>query len=636
MIIQVGNASELQVALVSAAAGDLIKLAAGDYGSVLIKNREYSGTVTIESADLQNPATFGSIKLQNVSNLTIRNAEIDKIPAIAKAVEVIDSDHVIIDNMDIHGDVTLTVPAGLGVAFLDSTNVQVTNSELHHLKVGVSHSDSQYITVAHNDIHDIREDGMHGGGSSDVTIVGNSFTSFYPETGDHADAIQFWTVNVTTVARNIVIQDNLVVRGAGDPMQGIFMKDESTVLPYQNVTISGNVLVGTMYHGITLYHGDGVNVTNNTVVGYSDQNSWILLNDTVNSQVVGNTTTTLKSGTGNTGLVVQGNQIVSNPAVGDLSATVSWQSSHSTGPSWPIVMAPAPLVVLSPPAAPVSATTPVAIAATPQPAASNPGGDLAGVPASILSQLPGGGYATPAPAAPAAAPSPPSAALVVSGGMSVSGSGELRGSEYNDTVTGGASDDALWGGAGDDKLLGGEGRGFLRGEEGNDTLTGGSEFDDIHGNEGDDVASGGRGDDWVIGGQGNDRLAGDDGGDILQGNIGNDIADGGAGDDIVRGGQGNDELIGGAGADWLSGDRGDDTLTGGDGADTFHTFGAAGLDRVMDFSFPEGDRVQVAADSVYSVSQVGTDTVIDVAGGATMVLVGVNLASLGPGWILGG
>ena len=99
---------------------------------------------------------------------------------------------------------------------------------------------------------------------------------------------------------------------------------------------------------------------------------------------------------------------------------------------------------------------------------------------------------------------------------------------------------------------------------------------------------------------------------------------GGQGDDVVRGDDGNDIV---------AGDRGSDTLSGGLGADTFISFAETGTDRVTDFNIAEGDRVRLDPGTLYTLSQVGADTVIDMGAGNQMILQNVQLASLPNGWI---
>lgn len=220
----------------------------------------------------------------------------------------------------------------------------------------------------------------------------------------------------------------------------------------------------------------------------------------------------------------------------------------------------------------------------------------------------------------------------------------VRAGAGDDTVSGNSADNALDGGAGADRLFGGagadtitdpSGANYLRGDDGADSIVGGTGFDDIHGNMGNDTCISGGGDDWVVGGRDNDSLVGSAGQNLVYGNLGNDTCEGGDGDDIVRGGQDNDLINGGSGDDYVSGDKGSDTVTGGAGADVFHTFGDAGLDRVLDFDRAQGDRVQLDPGTQYAASQVGADTVIDMSGGGQMVLVGVQMSSLTPGWIFG-
>lgn len=215
------------------------------------------------------------------------------------------------------------------------------------------------------------------------------------------------------------------------------------------------------------------------------------------------------------------------------------------------------------------------------------------------------------------------------------GSDTINGNASANELSGNAGADTIFAGAGADTIDGGSGASYLRGEDGDDSIVGGAAFDDINGNMGSDTASGGGGDDWVVGGKDNDRLFGDAGADLVYGNLGNDTLDGGSGADIIRGGQGNDILTGGDGVDFVSGDLGSDTMTGGAGADIFHSFTGSGLDRILDFSVAEGDRLQLDPGNAFTVSQVGDDTVVSLGPGDQVILVGVQMSSLPTGWIFG-
>jgi len=227
----------------------------------------------------------------------------------------------------------------------------------------------------------------------------------------------------------------------------------------------------------------------------------------------------------------------------------------------------------------------------------------------------------------------------------------MEGFGGNDTITTGAGHDTVYGGAGNDLITNphngtayGATTTYLRGDDGNDTIRGGYGFDDINGNKGDDVGIGGDGADWVVGGQGNDLLYGDHDGnglaaisgvanDIVYGNLGNDTCYGGEGADWVRGGQGDDLVYGDKGDDWLAGDRGSDTITGGAGADVFYGFSGIGLDYVTDFSRAQGDRVQLATGTAYTLRQDGANAVVDLGNGDQIVLAGVQTGSLTGDWL---
>lgn len=94
---------------------------------------------------------------------------------------------------------------------------------------------------------------------------------------------------------------------------------------------------------------------------------------------------------------------------------------------------------------------------------------------------------------------------------------------------------------------------------------------------------------------GDDYLEGTGAGDNVDGQGGNDIILGLGGDDVLNGGAGSDLILGGAGNDTIDGGEGDDVLSGGPGADTFVAGLNSGLDTIVDYSFAEGDMLDLSA-----------------------------------------
>lgn len=156
---------------------------------------------------------------------------------------------------------------------------------------------------------------------------------------------------------------------------------------------------------------------------------------------------------------------------------------------------------------------------------------------------------------------------------------KIQGHRGDDTIKGGAEGDVLWGGGGDDKI---------DGDAGNDSIIGGDGDDDIDGGAGDDTIEVSAGSDTIDGGAGNDTLsfAGASAGvtvsltgradsdgylTILGDRVKNDVESltGTAHDDTLTGNSSANVLSGGAGDDTLDGMAGADTLVGGAGDDTY-------------------------------------------------------------------
>lgn len=566
----VASTAQLMSALKTASAGDTILLREGDYSGVNIQGFKFNGTVTIKSADPDSPATITDLYVRNSNGLAFSDL---KFAANSTAkqfpFEVREASNISFDKSEFTGPPGDAGHQVQAMIIRTSTNVSVTNSEFHNTWNALSHMDSNGVTITGNSFYNIREDGVRGGGTSNLVISNNKFTDFHPVGDDHPDGIQLWTTNTTKAASNITISNNVIERGDGAIYQGIFIQDSSNQLNYQNLVVTKNLVVGSMWNGIYVHNVASGAVTENRVIGFTDQRNWISVQSTSGKVVVADNEAnrflfddTIKLATNNTV-----NALVSAATADDL--------------------------VL----------------------------DLIG---SILTPIVSAPVAVPAPEP--VAPSQP-ATNVIRGtngndrlSVDANGNDRLEAGAGNDTLTGGSGKNQLVGGAGDDSYVlrtSGDvvietanagydsvyvefsykltdnvemlrlGKAGLtgRGNEGDNRLIGSSGADTLYGEGGNDMLQGQDGNDLLYGGAGNDDLRGEDGNDRLEGGDGNDVLAGGAGNDVLIGGAGNDRLEGGPGAD---------TLTGGAGRDTFlvrqgDLVPAGVVDTITDFSKAQGD-----------------------------------------------
>jgi hypothetical protein len=208
---------------------------------------------------------------------------------------------------------------------------------------------------------------------------------------------------------------------------------------------------------------------------------------------------------------------------------------------------------------------------------------------------------------------------------------------------GGAGNDIVLGTGGIDNMAGGDGADYLYGGGGADIIDGGAGSDTLSfvgattgmtlqmGSLGPTTGQVFAGEpigmdvfsniEHILCGDQGDTVGGDAQGNFVAGFGGNDVIFGGGGNDTLWGGEGNDQLfgqfdhdilVGENGNDQLFGWAGNDTLTGGAGADSFMWTGAGeGLDTVIDYSYAEGDLIDVVGDpNTFIFYQAGTSVLI--------------------------
>ncbi len=566
----------------SSVSGDTILLKPGTYSAVSIANVVKPGNVTIASADLAHRAVLTDLTVKNSAGLTFSGVEFAGSRDLPFQVQ--SSSRIVLDKLDVHGSLNGTSHDDYrGMLIRNSNNVTVSNSHFHELTDALGHIDSRAITFSGNSFDTIRDNGIVGGGTSNITVSNNTFTNF-DHVGDvHPDAIQFWTTNTTASASDITVTGNVFSRGTGSVIQGVWIKDDVGTLPYRNVTITDNAVVGGAYNGIVLTGARNATISGNVVIGAGDQPSWIGVKDVAAVTITDNEASSFNFV--NSGVTSSGNVQTAVVATPRLAAGNAAKFDASSAASYFGV------ALLGFVDGPSTTGHTYNFAET---------------------RIDGTGGADRL-----------SAATI--------GASHLYGYDGNDSLNGGKNGlvSTLEGGKGDDTytiyqpqdvVIEQANSGYdtiytsvdytlganveaLRASAGGLTLHGNDRANTLVAHAGGSVLYGEGGDDVLQGGAGNDQLFGGDGADRITSGGGNDYIEGGAGNDVLVGGAGRNVLLGGTGNDTIEGGPGVDTLTGGAGADTFvfrnGDFNASDMtgsrDVITDFKPTEGDRLSLSA-----------------------------------------
>lgn len=301
------NPGNLGVQLGKAKAGDTVRLAPGTYDVLALSGASFSPAVTVTGQG----AVLKGLNLANVEGLRLVGLEFAAPDAKGYPLVVIGCRDVRLERLNVHAGAA----AWAGLMIRNSSGVNVTRSEFHHVSTGVNHLDSSDLVIEANRFHDLVTDGVRGGGSSRVAVLGNSFTDFFPGPGDHPDAIQFWTTGTTKPATDITVSGNVYVRGKGGQAQGVFITQGKSEPRYLRLKVTDNVVLGGMYNGIMVQGADEVEISGNTVAGFPDMQSWIRLGDLKDARLTGNRSQNYIFSSGKSGITEAGN--ASLPSVSD-------------------------------------------------------------------------------------------------------------------------------------------------------------------------------------------------------------------------------------------------------------------------------------------------------------------------------
>jgi len=321
-IVTVWNDKELWEALVAYKSGEIIELKAWEYGKIFLKPNisiggenygyipEFAWHLIIRSEDPLNKAVVNGVDLR-MDYIHVKDLEIiGERKKYSNAVYINGWNDIIIDSNLIHywDSSTWTAEDWLenahnGIGLRNWDRVTIVNNYIRDVSFWIN-ATWDYAKVIGNTINRFRWDGMRL--LWDHSVASNNFIKNSVKADiNHDDCIQSWSrwedeKSGKWVITDVVIQWNvcLLYDDPSNPlygreMQGIGMFDWF----YKDFVIENNLIMTTMYHGLTVLGGENVVMKNNTSMDIDDVdtwNPWIRISDhkdkrvSINSRVENN------------------------------------------------------------------------------------------------------------------------------------------------------------------------------------------------------------------------------------------------------------------------------------------------------------------------------------------------------------
>ncbi len=288
--VLVSSQSELNAALAAATGGETILLAGGSYSGLTLVKRSFGETVTIASADDDNPAVFtGPINLVNVSGLTIEGVDVlgeAPLESGFARISIRGGSDITLSDMHVSGSIRPFVegvedelagyPTEFGVVIDGARGVRLEGLEMTQFAKAVRFANSEDITVSGSEFHQIRSDGIAMSSSRGILIEDNYFHDFHPlmkngGTGDHPDYIQYFGDRAAIGVHDVIIRDNAFIQGDGYAVQAIFgWSGGATPSPFTNFVVSGNFIQNSQIRGVALGDVIGAQIIGNVMIPNGD------------------------------------------------------------------------------------------------------------------------------------------------------------------------------------------------------------------------------------------------------------------------------------------------------------------------------------------------------------------------------
>jgi hypothetical protein len=262
-MVTVSNSAQLNSALRSASAGEVIQLTSGTY-SLNMKGVDAHGAVITEAEGAT--ASFSKIDFRNMHNVTFDSVHFN-LPTATKGIVIASSDGITIENSDING----STAQGTRAVFINhSSDMALVGNHVEGFATQFQLSDIDGLTVQGNVMTNASWDAMISGNVHHATYADNDITLNIPKGRLHTDGMQFYENGGASLSDVNIVNNYINTQGRS---HGIYMGNNyahnggGDAAFFRNVVIDHNTVITTNSLGIAVGETHGLDITNNSASG---------------------------------------------------------------------------------------------------------------------------------------------------------------------------------------------------------------------------------------------------------------------------------------------------------------------------------------------------------------------------------